>query len=222
MPAILFGSISTVADTSELQRESFNKAFVAHDLGWTWSRQDYQAMLDTSGGADRIAAYARTTGEQVDAGAVHATKSEIFQHQVATATLTARPEVVETITKAKSEGFKVGQVTTTSAQNVSALLDALHPGLSADMFDVIVDVTDVQHSKPAGDAYQYALSKLGHDAQECVAIEDNVGGVASAHAAGITCVAFPNQNTAGHDFTPADRVLQRVQFDDLVALLPAH
>lgn len=222
MPAILFGSISTVADTSELQRESFNKAFAAHDLGWNWSLEDYRAMLDTSGGADRIAAYAQSKGEQVDAAAVHATKSEIFQHDVATAQIAPRPDVTETITKAKSEGFKVGLVTTTSAQNVSALLDALHPHVSADMFDVIVDVTDVEHRKPAGDAYQHALTSLGQDAGQCIAIEDNIDGVSSAQAADITCVAFPNQNTAGHDFTHADRVIERVQFEDLVALLPAQ
>lgn len=58
MSAILFGSISTLADSSEMQCESFNKAFATHHLGWTWSRQDYLGMLDTSGGADRIATYA--------------------------------------------------------------------------------------------------------------------------------------------------------------------
>ena len=40
MPAILFGSISTVADTSELQREAFNQAFAEHGLDWRWDRDD--------------------------------------------------------------------------------------------------------------------------------------------------------------------------------------
>jgi hypothetical protein len=35
MSAILFGSISTLADTSELQRRAFNEAFSAHGLDWT-------------------------------------------------------------------------------------------------------------------------------------------------------------------------------------------
>ena len=38
MSAILFGSISTLADTSELQRRAFNEAFEAHGLDWNWSR----------------------------------------------------------------------------------------------------------------------------------------------------------------------------------------
>ena len=36
MSAILFGSISTIADTSELQRQAFNQAFKAHGLDWDW------------------------------------------------------------------------------------------------------------------------------------------------------------------------------------------
>ena len=40
MSAILFGSISTLADTSEMQRAAFNEAFRAHGLDWSWSREE--------------------------------------------------------------------------------------------------------------------------------------------------------------------------------------
>ena len=36
VPAILFGSIGTIVDTSELQREAFNEAFAKHDLHGNW------------------------------------------------------------------------------------------------------------------------------------------------------------------------------------------
>src|SRR4051794_17042780 len=80
MSTILFGSISTLADTSELQRRAFNDAFAAYGLDWHWSRDDYVAMLSSNGGAQRIADYASSRGDDVDAAAVHAKKSEIFQH----------------------------------------------------------------------------------------------------------------------------------------------
>lgn len=73
MPAILFGSISTIADTSELQRHAFNDAFAAHALGWHWDREDYVAMLGESGGQNRVAAYAASLGQEVDASAIHET-----------------------------------------------------------------------------------------------------------------------------------------------------
>lgn len=219
MSAVLFGSISTLADTSELQRESFNKAFAAHGLDWTWDREDYLSMLDKSGGRDRIAAYAKRLGADVDADAVHATKSEIFQQDLATADIDARSGVAETIAQAKEQGMGIGLVTTTSRRNISALLDALNPNITVDLFDVIVDVTDVDDRKPAGDSYEFALSTLGEKSDHCVAIEDNVDGLRAAQAAGVACVAFPNQNTAGHDFSAANARVEQVSLEQLSTLL---
>jgi hypothetical protein len=75
MSAILFGSISTIADTSELQRQAFNQAFKAHGLDWDWSRAEYLTMLENSGGQNRIADYANSIGQTVDAKAIHRSKS---------------------------------------------------------------------------------------------------------------------------------------------------
>ena len=85
---------------------------------------------------------------------------------------------------------------------MSGLLDALDGYVSRDAFDVIVDATTVDEPKPSPAAYLFALDKLGLDAGECVAVEDNVGGAKSAGDAGIACVAFPNENTVEHDFGP--------------------
>ena len=219
MSAVLFGSISTLADTSELQRESFNKAFAAHGLDWTWDREDYLSMLDKRGGRDRIAAYAGKLGVDVDADAIHETKSEIFQQDLATADIDARSGVAETIAQAREQGMGVGLVTTTSRQNISALLDALNPGITVDLFDVIVDVTDVDDRKPAGDSYEFALSTLGEKSDDCVAVEDNVDGLRAAQAAGVACVAFPNMNTAAHDFSAADARVEQISLTQLSALV---
>jgi HAD superfamily hydrolase (TIGR01509 family) len=203
MPAVFFGSISTLADTSELQRQAFNDAFSAYGLDWQWSREDYRSMLGSNGGAQRIADYAASHGQDVDAAAVHAKKSQVFRELLASSTVTPRSGVVDVIEEAKRGGQKLGLVTTTSKDNVSALLSALQPHLNADTFDVIVDVDSVSSPKPDPAAYSHALEQLGEDAADAVAIEDNPGGVQAATAAGISCVAFPNENTAGSDFTAA-------------------
>jgi HAD superfamily hydrolase (TIGR01509 family) len=215
MSALLLGAISTVADTSELQRQAYNEAFAAHGLTWRWDRDDYRAMLATSGGRSRVAEYAAARGEDVDATAVHDTKSKIFQEHLATARLTPRPGVVETVRAAKARGIAVGFVTTTSRENVTALLDALGPDLGRDDFDVVVDSTDVDEPKPDPAAYLFALQRLGEQAGDCVAVEDNVGGAQAAVAAGIRCVAFPNENTAAHDF-PTDQRVDRLDLDELL------
>lgn len=219
MSAILFGSISTVADTSELQRQAFNQAFDAHGLGWHWDRDDYLAMLDTSGGRDRIAQYAAAQGQTVDATAVHDTKSELFRKSLAGSGIAPRAGVVETIRDAKARGLKVGLVTTTSEANVAALIEALTPAVRTADFDVIVDASSVPQPKPDKAAYEFAVASLGEATAGCVAVEDNLDGVRAAVAAGLPCVAFPNENTAAADFSAADRRVDHVDIDELAQFL---
>jgi HAD superfamily hydrolase (TIGR01509 family) len=220
MPALLFGSISTVADTSELQRQAFNEAFAEHRLDWRWDREQYRDMLRGNGGEDRIAAFARERGEPVDAAAVHRSKSERFRRLLVEQGVPTRPGVADTIRAARSAGWSIGLVTTTAPENVHALLGAVEPDIAAADLAVVVDRAQVTNPKPDPEAYRHALDVLGMPADECVAVEDNSGGVTSATAAGIACVAFPNENTAGHDFGSARRVTT-VEFRDLDRALSA-
>lgn len=219
MPAILFGSISTLADTSELQRRAFNEAFAAHDLDWDWSRDDYTAMLGSNGGKQRVADYASSRGEEVDAAAVHATKSEIFRKLLGEEDVAPRSGVVATIERAKQKGFRLGLVTTTSAANVSALLGALEGEVDPAAFDLVVDSSSVEAPKPAPASYAYALDQLGEQAASAVAVEDNVGGVTAAVDAGITCVAFPNENTGAGDFSKAVETVDALDPEHLIELV---
>ena len=222
MSAILFGSISTLADTSELQRTAFNDAFSQHGLDWSWSREDYRSMLGSNGGAQRIADYAETRGEDVDAAAVHATKSEKFRSLLSEHGATARPGVAETVEAARASGTKLGFVTTTSAENVEAVLSALAPTVAREHFDVVISADDAPQGKPDPASYQVALERLGESADACVAVEDNEGGVAAATAAGITVVAFPNENTADGTFTSATEKVESLDPARLESLTSAR
>ncbi|WP_420453001.1 HAD family hydrolase [Ilumatobacter sp.] len=219
MPALLFGSIGAVVDTSEMQRDAYNRAFEQHGLDWSWERADYVEMLRESGGRDRVAAYASERGDDVDAEAVHRTKSEIFRTSMADGGLSARPGVVDAVKRARADGHSVALVTTTSPDNVSAMLSALGSEISESDFDFVLDTSDVDQPKPDPEAYRVAISRLALDASRCVAVEDNVGGVRSAVDAGLTCVAFPNANTAEHDFDGARSTVDRLDYDQLSELL---
>jgi HAD superfamily hydrolase (TIGR01509 family) len=221
MTAILFGSIGTIADTSELQRQAFNQAFAAHGLDWHWDRESYIAMLEGSGGQQRINDYAQSVGQTVDATAIHHTKSAFFQDSLATSQVSPRPGVVETIQSAKNAGIKLAFVTTTSQANISQLLNALAPAIEPTDFAVITNANSVERSKPDADAYLFALEALGEPANEGIAIEDNLGGLAAATSAGLSCVAFPNQNTAHHDFSTAPWVVDRLDFRELQGFVSA-
>ena len=56
--AMLFGSIGTLAETSDIQRNSFNEAFKISGLDWFWDEDKYRNLLSKSGGTGRINDYA--------------------------------------------------------------------------------------------------------------------------------------------------------------------
>jgi HAD superfamily hydrolase (TIGR01509 family) len=64
-----------------------------------------------------------------------------------------------------------------------------------DAFEIIVTGDDVQNGKPHPEIYQTAAGKLGIEASRCIALEDAPHGVRSAKAAGMACLAIPNEMT---------------------------
>jgi HAD superfamily hydrolase (TIGR01509 family) len=74
------------------------------------------------------------------------------------------------------------------------------------LFDVVSTV-DGKRPKPAPDVYLAALDSLGLAPDEAIAFEDSPTGVAAAKAAGLRCVAVPNEVTAALTFADADLVV---------------
>ena len=127
--------------------------------------------------------------------------------------------MIATVHEAKRHDVKLGFVTTTSPENISALLESLSPDIDAETFDLIVDRDSAASPKPDAAAYVFALDQLGETADSAVAIEDNVGGVAAALAAGVTCIAFPNENTSEGDFAAAAETVDALDAERVVALV---
>lgn len=201
MKALLLGSIGTLSDTSELQREAFNAAFERHGLDWSWDRDVYRDMLRNSGGQARIEAQAQAEGIVVDAAAIHATKSSLFQEMLDAGRATARPGLRDTLERARKDGIGLAFVSTTSRENVDRLLAGID--VAPDTFDLVTSADDVAAGKPAPEVFHLAADRLGVSRADCTAVEDNVEGIRAAHDAGMTCIAWPNANTEGHDFGEA-------------------
>ncbi len=209
MKALIFGSIGTLAETSELQRDAFNRAFRAAGLDWEWTPEIYAPMLTISGGRDRIVRYAESRGESVDADALHAEKSRLFQQRLLTG-IALRDGVAETMAQARLHGWKLALAATTSAANIDALLTAT--ALGHEVFDMVLDPAQVAQPKPAPDVYHAALRALALDPADALAIEDNPDGFGAARAAGLDCIAFPG---AMHDLAAFDGAVTRQTVLDL-------
>ena len=84
-------------------------------------------------------------------------------------------------------------------------VDAVVRELNLDgLFDAIAVAEDVERGKPAPDVYLLAARRLGLPPAQCLALEDAPNGVLAAKAAGMRCVAVPNEMTRSLDLSAAD------------------
>src|SRR4029079_11568348 len=58
-----------------------------------------------------------------------------------------------------------------------------------DLFEVIVDGSEVKHGKPDPEAYLVTAGRLGVDPARCIVFEDSAVGVRAAKAAAMYCIA---------------------------------
>ena len=198
--ALFLGSVGTLAETSELQRQAYNAAFTRSGLDWHWSPDTYRALLHDPGGVRRIEAEARRRAVSLDAEAVHRRKVDIFRDLVRTNGLSPRPGVVETLEAARAAGLCVALVTTTGRDTVDLVLDGLGGAITAASFDFICIRSDVAKPKPAPDVYEHALNRAGIAAEAALAIEDTPESVMASLGAGIRSVALPGWAAKGRDF----------------------
>ncbi|HEX4269348.1 MAG TPA: HAD-IA family hydrolase [Steroidobacteraceae bacterium] len=213
--ALIFDVDGTLADTEEAHRESFNDAFRAHHLEFCWSRELYRDLLQVTGGKERLAAFFErvrlTESERARLHGLiprlHATKTSFYRERIEGGRVPLRSGVRRLMSEARAAGVRLAIASTTSPENVSALLEGALGYEALAGFSVIATGDAVPHKKPAPDIYLLALSRLGITAPRAVAFEDSGIGVASAKAAGLLTVATPSDWTRGQDFAAADLVL---------------
>lgn len=216
MKAIIFGSIGSVVETSELQRHAFNIAFKHEKLDWYWSQAEYQAMLRSSGGENRITEFAKLHDQIVDAARLHQKKSMIFQENLRTCSIIPRPGVIELFENARARGMKIGFATMTESLTVSRILSSLKLG-SGIVFDVSTSRENGFATKPSSKVFDHVLEKLECAASDAIAIEDNFDGIKAAKAANIWTVGFAGANVNVDDLKHAD-VLALENINDAIPI----
>ena len=210
LEALIFDVDGTLAETEELHRRAFNAAFAEAGLDWVWSVGDYERLLRTTGGKERIAIHAAAVDAPLDPGtvaAIHARKTRIYAELVDGGALEPRPGVRELIGTARSLGLRLGIATTTSLPNVEALCRAIWQRPSDELFDVIAAGDEVPRKKPDPGVYLLCLERLGVAAGRAIAFEDSANGLKAARAAGLRCVVTPAIYTRNETFDGADTVL---------------
>jgi HAD superfamily hydrolase (TIGR01509 family) len=133
-----------------------------------------------------------------------------------------RPGIEEYLAAARRDGLKRAIVSSSTRPWVDMHLERLEQAVGWDA--ICTADGDPTRAKPAPTLYLEALELLDVAAREAVAFEDSPHGVRAAKAAGVFCVAIPNEVTRdlGLEEAGADLVLESLADlppDDLFAKL---
>jgi HAD superfamily hydrolase (TIGR01509 family) len=132
--------------------------------------------------------------------------------------LKAMPGLPELVVELQARGLRRAIATSGERRYVELVMHELSLDST---FDAIVAAQDVKRGKPAPDVYLLAARRLGLEPEQCLVLEDAPNGVAAAKAAGMMCIAVPNEFTRSLDLSAADTILPsllavRDRFDTLM------
>ena len=210
MKAIIFGSIGTLVETSDIQRQSFNHAFKEIGLDWYWDKNNYKNLLKKSGGRNRVEYFANINQNTVDSKKIRELKTQYFNRYLNSNIINPREGVLEVIKYAKLNKIKIGLASTTTIENIDAIFTTLKDKIKKTDFNFIGNNKLIKKVKPYPDIYLQALKKLSVKENECIAIEDSVESALSANKAKIECIAFPGLFHMDDDFSFCKKCLNKL------------
>ena len=119
------------------------------------------------------------------------------------------PGVQGKLAEARTHGLKLAIASSSPANWLNTHLPRLGLLLA---FDAVRTCTDVDgRKKPDPAVYLAACTAVGVPPHTALAFEDSMHGVAAAKAAGMYCVAVPNEATHGMDFSQADLIIPSLE-----------
>ncbi|MCW2287695.1 HAD superfamily hydrolase (TIGR01509 family) [Leucobacter luti] len=130
-----------------------------------------------------------------------------------------RPGALELLSSLNAAGIPSGLVTMAVREIADTVMDLL-PGDIA--FASVLGGDEVQHEKPHPQPYLLGAAQLGVQIADCVALEDSINGLRSAHASGAVAIGIPHtiplDGVPAHELwstlagVDADRLSERFRF----------
>ena len=199
--AIFFDHDGTLVDSEPIHYQLWRDVVAAHGVALAEAlyRDCYAGIPTADNAVDLVARFAIDATPESLADA----KNQATRRFLACNAFPLMPGVSDLVPWCHGAGLRLAIVTGAGHDGVQSTLRQHALG---DFFETVVSGDDVAHSKPAPDCYLLAVRRLGLLPSECVAIEDTEHGVNSAAAAGVPCLAVPNEMSRQHDFSQATAV----------------
>ena len=191
--AIIFDVDGTLCDTTEIHFEAYNRTLDAMAL----PNLKWESYIDNCvRNGKKITDVVETLCGEFDGDEFCRRKDAFFAGLVQR--LEIRPAALDTLGSLKKAGVPVAFVTAARRASLRLVLSQFPNTLVP---DTTICHEDVVLGKPNPMPYDMALELLGCVASKSIAFEDAPSGIASAKAAGLTCIALMNS-----DFPPSDQL----------------
>ncbi len=201
--AFLFDFDGLILDTELASRAGWELLYREH--GHELPPEKWATIVGTYGSWDPMTHLEELVGSPLEREALNERR---YAHELALIEAEElRPGIAEYLAAARRLGLKRAIVSSSSRRWVDMHLERLEEAVGWDA--ICTADHDPLRAKPAPTLYLEALEQLGVAPAEAVAFEDSPNGVRAAKAAGIYCIAVPNEVTRelGLDEAGADLVL---------------
>ncbi len=198
--AIIFDMDGVLIDAKDWHYEALNRAL--NLFGFNISRYDHLVTFDGLPTRKKLEMLSR---EQSLPPALHGFINDLKQsYTLETVHAKCKPRFQHeyAMTHLKADGYKLAVASNSVRQSVELMMEKSQ---LRSYLDAIVSNQDVTHPKPAPDIYLKAAASMGVKPAECLVLEDNPNGIASARAAGCRVMVV-------HDISDVtyDRILAEI------------
>jgi beta-phosphoglucomutase family hydrolase len=212
--AVIWDMDGTIADTAELHIKAWQTVFGRR--GIAFSRDDFKKSFGLRNDTViRGAMGAQTTQE--DIAIISQEKNELFRESLRQEGVRPMPGAIELLSALHKQNTPMAVASSAPRLNVDIFIKML--GIEP-FFKTIVSGEEVERGKPDPQSFLLAAEKLKTAPRRCVVIEDAVGGIEAARAAGMRSVAIAASHTR-EELKTADLVvdsLSEVSVSDIEKL----
>lgn len=186
--------------------------------GGTFTIQDYGKIIGTDNSTnDPAIPLSELTGGLLDPATIH---TQIFKRtQELIDVQPLLPGVLDFLMATKQQGTPMAVASSSSRSWVEGFLVKQN---IAHFFPVVCTSDDVQHVKPDPELFLLAAKKIGMLPAEVIVFEDSPNGIKAAKAAGMYCIAIPNELTISMDLSMADQIVTSFRDIDPSGLLNSN